>query len=319
MKGKRILVKVLYGVLGIVLAVMVVITKPQKLNKTDMQIYKGAVELNDQVQQLGLPNFDLTQMKVRCYDGSKDYVLSVENGKVSCEKENSKLNLFAATICEEEGEYQILIPTLEQFQELFQAGKLLDNNENESFAMGGEDYGKNEQIATIWHEATHVWEFSHFGEKIQERYGLCDDAQTIIETLDRNTELKHIYHEELDLLSNAAKCENIDEIKKYMIQYRKLEELKSNLLEEDSCRIEQYYIVVEGFANYVEGEVYKIILGDDAYEKRYSKLNDGAMVGTHKYYELGRLQCLILDKVLQNWKEDYDFSKSMSELLSEIL
>ena len=109
--------------------------------------------------------------------------------------------------------------------------------------------------------------------------------------------------------------DSIDEIKKDLGQYKKLEEERKAMLSSDVLILEEYYEKVEGTAYYVESTAYKMVHTEEEYNAYYIDSVDKFTEGSHKYYNMGMAKCRILDKLIPDWKENYDFSTSLAELL----
>ncbi len=316
MKGR-----ILYGIFGMVLATATVLTGSYGLSSQNIEIYKEALNLQDKVDELGFEGFSLADYKVRCYDGSYDYVLSAEDGEAVVEKEKSILQAFVGTAYEVEGEYQVIVPSVERFQELLSALSVGSSGDIASFSA--EQYGVEEQAATIWHEAMHAWQFTRYEEQIQNiikaEYSSLDGnlGNVITDYIDSNPQVVSLYKQELDCLKKAVFATSIDDKKAYVLQYRKLEEERRQLLTEDVLSVEDYYENVEGMAYYVESKVYEMEKGWDIYKEQYLNEMQLYTEGTHKYYIIGMAKCLLLDEFQNDWKNGFDFTKSLSEILYE--
>ncbi|MBE5960873.1 MAG: hypothetical protein E7256_05735 [Lachnospiraceae bacterium] len=313
--------RILYGILGVVLAAGTVLTGSYGLSERNMDIYKEALSLQKQVDELGFDGFSLADYKVRCYDGSYDYVLSISNGKAVKEKEKSVLQAFVGTAYEIDGEYQVIVPSVERFQEMISALRFGAGGDLTAFSDS--EYGSEEQVATIWHEATHAWQFSRYEKEILNRVKAKDSdsrgslGEVIANDVDSNPKVVSFYEQELEILKKAVLVRSIDDKKAYVLQYKKLEEERRHLLSEKVVSAEEYYENVEGMAYYLESKVYEMEKGTDAYSRQYLDAIGTYTEGTHKYYTIGMAKCLLLDALQEDWKAGFDFSESLSELLYE--
>lgn len=75
--------------------------------------------------------------------------------------------------------------------------------------------------------------------------------------------------------------------------------------------------LTEGTAYYVEASVYRMAAGEKAYKERYLENLDTYEGGRGKYYRTGFAKCLILDRLNPNWKETFDFTRGLDEVLEE--
>lgn len=93
------------------------------------------------------------------YDGKAEYVF--ENGEMK--KRAPVLETFAGTVYPVENHFEVIVPTVEQFEQLM---SLTGGAEG---MVAGSGYGPQEQKATIWHEAFHGYQLTNFavlGEKV---------------------------------------------------------------------------------------------------------------------------------------------------------
>ena len=74
---------------------------------------------------------------------------------------------------------------------------------------------------------------------------------------------------------------------------------------------------MEGTAFYVESTVYGMMHTKEEYEEYYIEPMAHYTDGSQKYYKMGMAKCKILDKFSDGWKENYDFSESLTDLLYE--
>ncbi|MGN1303604.1 MAG: hypothetical protein ACI4YB_01085, partial [Oscillospiraceae bacterium] len=67
-------------------------------------------------------------------------------------------------------------------------------------------------------------------------------------------------------------------------------------------------------ACYVEACVYKAQLPDKFAEEYIDNIGEYRK-GSSKYYRAGMAQCMILDKLNAEWKNDYDFSEPLTDII----
>ncbi|MDE7422329.1 MAG: hypothetical protein K2N51_01315 [Lachnospiraceae bacterium] len=68
-------------------------------------------------------------------------------------------------------------------------------------------------------------------------------------------------------------------------------------------------------ARYVEGKAYEELYSKEVFTERYLKNLESFQKGSAKYYSIGMAKCLLLDRLDANWKQNYDFSKSLTDCL----
>lgn len=77
--------------------------------------------------------------------------------------------------------------------------------------------------------------------------------------------------------------------------------------------------LTEGTAYYVESKVYRLLTGEKGYEEHYLDGIGGFEGGRGKYYRTGMAKCLILNRLALDWKEDFDFTRGLDEVLADYL
>lgn len=311
------LFRILYGVIGAALLSGTILTGNSGLSREDKKVYEDAVNLQQEVNKVGFPDFNLKDYKVRFYDGNIDYVVSGS----SIEKEDAVFTTFVGTAYEVNGEYQVILPTVENFSEMLQ---LLDGTER--LANGDTDfaedrYGVEEHIATLWHEALHAYQQTSYESQtasLADKGNISENTGDIISSaVDGNQNVVELYKTQTDTLNRAYEAD--DQVQKLALVEEYLEQEKERrlLLDETVLAVEDYYEIMEGTARYIESHVYRLQKGTEAFTERYTG-RDEYQNGTGKYYESGMLKCYLLDQLKPGWKESYDFSAGLSELLAAL-
>ncbi|MGL6200345.1 MAG: hypothetical protein ACRC3H_15550 [Lachnospiraceae bacterium] len=309
------LYRILYGALGLILLAGTILTGSYGLSAENKSIYEEAVDLQDQVDAIGFEGFRLADYKVRFFDGDVDYVISGN----AIKKEDAALTTFVGTAYEVDGEYQVILPTIERFSDMF---KLLGSAE--SLAEGNvnfdeSEYGSKEHIATLWHEATHAYQLTKYEDEItgvlKDNSGDIQDI--IVSSVDGNQNVVELYKKQMELLNKAYDAENLTEKQAYIADYLDLEHERRTLLSEEACAAEDYYEVAEGTARYIESQVYCFLEGNDAFEEAYTGQTEYEN-GSGKYYTSGMMKCYLLDELDPDWKTSYDFSVNLTELLEAL-
>lgn len=303
---KKIVVVIIgIALLVITLLVGVISTGIYGISEKNTEIYKQAVSL-EQSADFGFENFRLTDYPVAFYDGDKDYVLTYQNGEIATDTRNPVLDALVATAYPVDGHYEVLVPTAERMSSLVGV-----------ISAGTYDYSTEEQVSMLWHEAFHCYQLTNFKDNIEMiTKGVNLDISDILitETADSNPKAVSLYTEQAELLQSAVNTDNIDKISNYMVQYKQLDTERKALLTADVSVIEEYYTRVEGSARYIEACVYKTQRPQDFMQNYIDSISIYSN-GTGKYYNKGMALCMILDRLDPDWKNGYDFSVSLDELI----
>ena len=148
----------LYGAAGVLLAAATVLTGNYGLSKKDMEIYDRAVGIEDAMAENGFCDLSPSDYKIRFFNGSCDYV--VTEGEVA--KEDAAFGTFVGTAYEIDGEYQVLLPTYENFSELFTMLNSVQSVSDGEMHFGEANYSEDAHAATLWHEAFHAWQLKNW-------------------------------------------------------------------------------------------------------------------------------------------------------------
>lgn len=327
LSGKQILLRGTALAAGAALLAGWILTGTTGISGEDKKIYEEALELQPYVDEAGFRDFKLKDYPVAMYDGKHDYVFY--DGKI--EKRDPVLETFAGTAYPVGDHFEVIIPTMDRFESLLSLAGGVEG------MAGGSGYGKEEQAATIWHEAFHAWQLSRhqiLGERMTpedftqeleadpDQTGESED-DLFIKEVDQKKDVKRSLEQEMRLLKkivtgSAAEKGNIDEVRTAVLEYRKLEDERREKMSEEAADAERRCELTEGTAYYVEGTVLRAEKGNDGkmgYQERYLETLDQYEDGRGKYYRIGMAKCLILDQLSPDWKETLDFSKSLDELL----
>ena len=321
-RKKRISVqKVIAAAAGIALLAGWTFTADRGIGIQEKQIYSKALEEQEQADKLGFSNFRLEDYPVAMYDGKADYVF-YQGG---IEKRSPVLETFAGTAYPVGDHYEVIIPTLERFDSLLSLAGGVEG------MVSGSGYGKEEQIATIWHEAFHAWQLSHFrilGENLSpaqmekeleqsgNETGSSEDA-LFIKEVDQDKEQKKRMIKEMQLLKAAAQEKETDKLKAAVVQYRTQQRQRQENMSAKALIAEQRCELTEGTAYYVEGNILRSLRSGKEYQERYLDTLDAFEGGRGKYYRTGMAKCLILDKLDPDWKESLDYTESLDQLLDK--
>ncbi|MBQ2801207.1 MAG: hypothetical protein IJF03_07445 [Lachnospiraceae bacterium] len=316
--------KIIYLAIGVVLCIATIATGTYGLSDRNIEIYQKALGMVEEMEESTFTGYELSQFPVAFYDGDHDYVVTGSAKDYQIAKRKPVMDAFVGTAYYVDNHYEVLMPTVEKFNKMFELLNTVQSASKEAMKDNSFDemnYGDEEHIATMYHEGFHAYQMTNYEENIVKGLqgknfgedGLSE--QMIVDSVDNNPDVVKKYEEQLALLKKMVLSDSIDEIKKDLGQYKKLEEERKAMLSSDVLILEEYYEKVEGTAYYVESTAYKMVHTEEEYNAYYIDSVDKFTEGSHKYYNMGMAKCRILDKLIPDWKENYDFSTSLAELL----
>lgn len=314
--------KFMYVAAGVFLAAGSVVTAEHGLSEMNRDIYQNALALDEEMEKLGFGDFSLRDRKVRFYDGNYDYVVQTDAAEqITVNKEKAQLDVFAGTTLEVDGEWQVLLPTYEQFSGLFDALGTLDSYQqgmrDGSFAFSESGYGTDMHTATIWHEAFHAWQAENWQESMDALMDLAGDENPediIVREVDTSQALTSLFNEEMRLLMKAYDAKDLTEKKMWTAKALETARVRAEWLSDGARAMEYYLENYEGSARYVESMAYRELAGDaawrDVYLKEFQYEN-----GSGKYYHMGMLKCVLLDQLTDGWQQDFSDEMGIDKLL----
>jgi hypothetical protein len=117
--------------------------------------------------------------------------------------------------------------------------------------LGGE-WDEAHQASTIWHEAFHCWQLTNYRGNIEgltEGHSFSQDdfsEKLINDAYSGNEKARQLFTEQLELLSEAEKENDIDIIRADMVKYKELDSKRRELIPEDARILEDYYTFMLG-------------------------------------------------------------------------
>lgn len=306
----KIINAIISAVTGVSLLTGVLLTAPKGPSEEDISCYNAAMSLQSKADEIGFEGFTLADYPIAFCDGKHDYMLTSSGSGYETKKRAPVIETIAATAHDNNGIFEVIVPTKDSMGVL-------------AALMGGE-WDEQQQACTIWHEAFHCRQLTLYPDNIKSltkgrSFGENDFGEPLInKEYSENAHAKELFTEQLRLLSSAQRETDIDKIGELIVQYKELDEQRTSLLSEDALILEDYYTIVEGTAFYVEMNICKA-QNEGRYNTQYANRMTDFSDGSSKYYTLGAAQCLLLDRIDENWKKDYDFSVSLSKLIYNIL
>jgi len=323
MKNKKNIIMTTFTILlGVLLLALYVITGVYGLSQEDKSLYKKALLMQSVADNVGFNDFSLEDYPVAFFDGTNEYVITL-NGDV--EKREPVLGVLVATTSSVNGHMEVFVPTYKTFTTLIGTIKVVD------YASSGNTTTElSEQaifISTIWHEAFHAWQITNYANNIDSirtshpnnLYSETIDETTIAKEIDGNPQVRAIYEKELELLQKAVFENDTEELKNIVKELVILENERSNLVSTALLNEETILELMEGSAYYLESKIYLDICGEEAYTAYYLNNISSYENGNTKYYKIGMVKCLILDKLDPSWKNDFKMDSSFTERLESLL
>lgn len=321
--------KIGYAVMGIVFAAGSMITGEYGLSEVDREIYDTAVSLDSDMQNIGFEDFSVKDYKVRFYDGKHDYVVVPSDepeAPANVVKEQAVLDVFAGTTIDVDGEYQVLLPSYGQFSNLFDvlgtAETVTQGMTEGTMAFTEDSYSRNSQVATIWHEAFHAWQYTKWQKEIDavtKRMNLSAEESRediIVKEVDSDQEMVTAFEQEMKLITEAYEETATERKKEKISQVLEIAEQREKHLSDSVNAMEYFLENLEGSAMYVESMVYRKLEGEAAWKEYY--LGEFSYEnGSGKYYHLGMLKSLLLDEMLPGWQSRFSASYGLNKLLYE--
>ena len=307
---------ILYGAAGVLLAAATVLTGDYGLSKTDMEIYDRAVGLENDMSENGFLDFSPSDYKIRFFNGDCDYV--VADGEVT--KEDAAFDTFVGTAYEIDGAYQVILPTYENFSELF---SMLDSAQRISdgeLQFGEADYSEDAHVATLWHEAFHAWQLTNWADEVAARGEAADISeeggyeQIVVNEVDSDPEYVLSFSQEMELLQKAYESDDAEEKCRLTREALALSAEMEQGMSAQAAYAARYFETLEGSARYVEAQAYRLLAGEAAWSETYM----GEFTysnGAGKYYAMGMLKCLLLDQLAPDWKDDFTALADLDEFL----
>ena len=309
----------IYLLIGVILAALVIVTGTYGLAQTDRDIYQMAMDLDHSADGFGFAGFSPENYKIRISNGKTDYVMW--NGE--CEKKPAAIDTLVATAQDLDGEYQVILPAYQDFSEFVRSVGTLASLSEGGESFSSENYSHESHAATLFHEAFHAWQFSNYENSITEymaqsfQDGLLPE-NIIVDKVDADERNVQSLENELKYLYSACKAADREDAAYWLRLALDEESLRRGSLDEDALAAELYLETVEGTAKYVESMAYRELRGTGAWETEYLT-ETGFSGGSGKYYTIGMLKCLLLDKLSPEWKSGFSLPCDLGEYLAECL
>lgn len=304
--------KIIYILIGVILAASVLITSLTGLSEKDLELYDMACSLEDGRSDSIWPGLGISGYPVALRKGNTEYVLF--NGNT--EKRRPVLPVIACTAYPAGDTINVFMPCKSEMDSL---GQIM-----EGFSSGGESFligqfsinskkmPDNQYVALLYHETMHALQLSRYETRITDMEDWSDtDMEAMITELETDPSIQGLYKKQAELLHRLVLSENeeaaTDDIREYIkAREETLAALRLKAGEEKGEMIGGYIDMtelLEGTARYAEAKT-ALALSDSALYEQYLSSLQETMPGREKYYRSGMGICMLLDRVSPGWKND---------------
>ena len=305
----------IYLFIGLVLLFFTIRTSSFGLDPVDRKIYERAIALDARMDGFGFTNFSVQNYTVRISNGRTDKV--VRDGE--WHREKAAIDTLVATALKIGDEYEVILPTYRDFSTFFDLlnGLAAAAKGGEHFSVDG--YSEEFHIATLFHESFHARQFSTMtaeGQKKMEHLMAAGEnaEQFVTEEIDSNPKHRQSLQNELKYLYTADRAKNRAELVTALEKALDEESTRRERLSDAAVSAERFYETVEGTARYVESKAYLALTDEERYHRAYLN-GDSYSGGSEKYYRIGMMKALLLDRLAPGWQKEFSLPDDLSERL----
>lgn len=287
----------LYMLAGAGLVISGFATVERGLKENDRTQLDTVKEEYAELGNLGFMGFRPMDYKVGFSNGEKELLVDYSGDDYVVTKRDAVYEGLVASVYQDGTEYQVVTPEYDVWTTL-------------------SDINGQQLSTVIWHESFHAYQNTYF--KIMENApaGILTETE-LAERIDADQELKNLFTKELEILSAVTNEENTSDFRKIAIEYISVANKRDELLSDAEKATENFYEVMEGTAFYVESQIVRYENGDAIYRKNFCDKASEYAEGNAKYYRLGMLQSMLLDKLDPNWKDTYSFDRALDDVIAE--
>lgn len=287
---------VVYLMAGAALVVSGFATAERGLKSNNkMQLEKVAKDY-EELGNMGFEGYCPLDYKIAFSDGEKEIVVDYNDGDYKTSEREAVYGGLVGSIYQNGDEFEVVVPEYDTWTSIS--------------AVSGQQLSY-----VIWHESFHAYQNTYFNVLENAGGGLSETE--LAAQIDTDPELKRSFTRKLEKLYEAINAENTGDIRRIAIEYIDIVRERDAMLSESQKKSEVFYEMVEGSAYYVEAGVALCENGREAYEKEYLETAGTYADGNAKYYRLGMLECMLLDKLDPDWKTSYSFDRALEEVIAE--
>lgn len=304
--------KIIYILIGVILATGVILTSIRGLPAKDKELYEAACSLEDSRTDSIWPGLRISGYPVALRKGNSEYVLFDDD----IEKRKPVLPVIACTAYPADNKINVFMPcksemdSLGQIVEGFSAGT--ENFLIDQFSIESKKMTDNQYISLLYHETMHAFQLSRFEKQIMEMADWDEtNVEAVIAEYEADDSIHSLYEKQAGLLYKLVLSVREDpdngDIKEY-IKTRKetIDAFYLKAGKEKGEMISRYIgltELTEGTARYVEAKTALVLSDDELYEQYLSSLQE-TIPGREKYYRSGMGICMLLDRVGPGWKDE---------------
>ncbi|SFC53613.1 hypothetical protein [Butyrivibrio sp. YAB3001] len=286
---------VLYMLLGVTLVVSGFATTERGLKENDREMLYNVAEDYEELGDMGFKGFYPLDYKVAFSDSEKEILVSYDEGKCNFSERKAVYGGLVGSIYQDGDEFEVIVPEYDTWI-------TLENLNDEPLSV------------VIWHEGFHAYQNSY--HKAYEKVTSEVISETdLSEVVDSNIEGKKLFSEMLKVLERIITDENYGNLREIAIEYSKIANERRKLFGDEVNKSEDYYVMIEGTAYYVESQAARLENGEKLYRDNYLGTASKYAEGNAKYYRLGMLECMLLDKLAPDWKDSYGFDRTLDEVI----
>jgi hypothetical protein len=290
---------VVYFAAGAALVVSGFATAERGLKQNNKVQLEKVAEDYKVLGNMGFEGFNPLDYKIAFSDGENEIVVDYNDGNYETYNREAVYGGLVGSVYQDGDEFQVVVPEYDTWASIS--------------AVSGQQLSY-----VIWHEGFHAYQNTRF--KVYENITADILSETeLAGIIDSDSGAKTLFEKELKTLSRIITEENSGDIREIAIEYSKIASERRKLLADAAVSSEDFYTMMEGTAYYVEAQAVRSENGDEIYKKNYLETASNYVDGNAKYYRLGMLECMLLDKLDENWKDSYSFDRALYEVIEDYI
>ncbi len=288
---------ILYMAAGAALLISGFATMPRGLKDNDRLLLEKVDSDYKAIGDIGFNGFCPLDYNIAFSNGEKDLVVKYDDGDYESYTRKAVYSGLVGSVYQNEDSFEVVVPECDTWSTL-------------------SNINGQELSAVIWHESFHAYQNTYFGILENLGEGVISEIE-LAKIIDSDSQVKNLFEKKLQTLEEALKKENIDDLRKISEEYVNISDKRDMLLGDDEKKSEDFYEMIEGTAYYVEAAATRYESGEEAFRKGYMDTAYTYAEGNAKYYRLGMLECMLLDKLDPDWKTSYSFDKPLEEVIAQ--
>ncbi len=290
---------VLYILAGAALVISGFATMEKGLKENNREVLYKVADDYKELGDMGFAGFCPLDYKVAFSDGEKDILVSYNDGKCDYIERKAVFEGLVGSVYQDGDEFQIVVPQYDTWATL-------------------EALNDEPLSVVVWHEGFHAYQNTRFNLYENVTGDIYSETE-LSSIIDSDSAAKELFEHELKILSRIITEENSGDAVEIAIEYTKTAKERRGLLADAAAYSEDFYTMLEGTAYYVEAQAVRSEMGEETYIKNYLDTASKYVDGNAKYYRLGMLECMLLDKLDENWKNSYSFDRPLIEVIEDYI